>query len=91
MNNAALLKAFVDVSDYQDAREAVDSLKELQASIAKLIDQHKADALAHGMAEMVTTQRENAPSKAAYVKIHGQAAFDQHKTTSDVRTFTWIR
>jgi hypothetical protein len=91
MNNSALLKAFVEVSDYQDARQAVDSLKELQAAITKLIDQHKATALDIGMAEMVLTQRENAPSKAAYVKIHGQAAFDQHKTISDVRTFTWIK
>jgi len=91
MNNSALLKAFVEVSDYQDARQAVDSLKELQAAITKLIDQHKATALDIGMAEMITTQRENAPSKAAYIKIHGQAAFDQHKTTSDVRTFTWIK
>ena len=91
MNNSALLKAFVEVSDYQDARQAVESLKELQAAITKLIDQHKATALDIGMAEMVTTKRENAPSKAAYIKIHGQAAFDQHKTTSDVRTFTWIK
>jgi len=91
MNNSALLKAFVEVSDYQDARQAVDSLKELQAAITKLIDQHKATALDIGMAEMVTTKRENAPSKAAYITIHGQAAFDQHKTTSDVRTFTWIK
>ena len=91
MNNSALLKAFVEVSDYQDARQAVDSLKELQAAITKLIDQHKATALDIGMAEMITTQRENAPSKAAYITIHGQAAFDQHKTTSDVRTFTWTK
>ena len=91
MNNSALLKAFVEVSDYQDARQAVDSLKELQAAITKLIDQHKATALDIGMAEMITTQRENAPSKAAYIKIHGQAAFDANKTVSDVRTFTWIK
>jgi hypothetical protein len=91
MNTATLLKAFVDVADYRNPRQAFDNLKELQAEIAKLVDKYKAEALDLGMAEMVLTQRENAPSKAAYVKIHGQAAFDQNKTISDVRTFTWIK
>jgi hypothetical protein len=80
MNHAQALQAFVEVSDYQDVRQAIDALKEMQAAITKLIDQHKA-----------TTKRENAPSKAAYVKLHGQAAFDANKTVSDVRTFTWIK
>jgi hypothetical protein len=91
MNHAQALQAFVEVSDYQDVRQAIDALKEMQAAITKLIDQHKATALDIGMAEMVTTKRENAPSKAAYVKLHGQAAFDANKTVSDVRTFTWIK
>lgn len=67
---------------------------ELVESLAKELDRRKrelrAKAIAAGLAKYDVARRESAPAKAAYIKIHGQAAFDAHKSVGTVNKFVWI-
>ena len=78
-----------NVDHAQDLRAAL----ELTESLARELDRRKrelrAAAINAGLARYDVTQRESAPAKGAYIKLHGQAAFDANKTISAVNKFIW--
>jgi len=79
-----------NVDHVEDIRAAI----ELTESLAKELDRRKRElramAIDAGLATYDVTQRESAPAKAAYIKIHGQDAFDANKTVGTVNKFVWI-
>ena len=79
-----------NVDHVKDLRAAI----ELTESLAKELDRRKRElramAIDAGLATYDVTQRESAPAKAAYIKIHGQDAFDANKTVGTVNKFVWI-
>jgi chemotaxis protein histidine kinase CheA len=85
---------------FTTAARNVDHVEDLRAglelveSLAKELDRRKrelrAKAIDAGLAKYDVTQRESAPAKAAYIKLHGQEAFDANKTVGSVNKFIWI-
>lgn len=79
-----------NVEHVEDVRAAL----ELVESLARELDRRKRElrdrAIDAGLAKYEVTQRESAPAKAAYIKLHGQEAFDANKTVSNVNRFVWI-
>lgn len=47
-------------------------------------------AIEEGAAAYTVSNRENPPNKARYIALHGQAAFDAHKTVTPVNRFGWL-
>lgn len=98
MTNITTLKrastTFATAARNVDHIEDVRAGLELVESLAKELERRKrelrAKAVDAGLAKYDVTQRESAPAKAAYIKLHGQAAFDAHKTISAVNKFVWI-
>jgi hypothetical protein len=71
-------------------RAEAEALDRLAKAVAKALETIKADAVAAGYAAITETTRENPPSKDRYIELHGQAAFNAHKTVSAVRRFGWL-
>ena len=98
MTNITTLKrastTFATAARNVDHVEDIRAALELTESLMKELDRRKrelrAAAIDAGLAKYDVTQRESAPAKAAYIKIHGQAAFDANKTISNVNKFVWI-
>ena len=98
MSNLTTLKRAC--STFATAARNVDHVKDIRAalelteSLAKELDRRKrelrAAAIDAGLAKYDVTQRESAPAKAAYIKIHGQDAFDANKTVGTVNKFVWV-
>ena len=79
-----------NVDHVDDLRAAL----ELTESLARELDRRKrelrAAALKAGLARYDAAPREYPPAKAAYIKLHGQEAFDAHKSVGTVNKFVWI-
>jgi len=98
MSNLTTLKrassTFATAARNVDHVEDIRAALELTESLAKELDRRKrelrAAAINAGLAKYDVTQRESAPAKAAYIKIHGQDAFDANKTVGTVNKFVWI-
>ena len=72
---------------------AIAELAALDALAKKIESQIKACrelAVEDGFAMWAESTRENAPSKARYIELHGQDAFDAHKLVTPVKRFTWL-
>ena len=79
-----------EASEAAILKAEADALDRLAKELTKAMDVIKADAIKAGYAAITQTQRENAPSKDRYIALHGQAAFDAHKTVTAVRKFGWL-
>jgi len=98
MSNLTTLKrassTFATAARNVDHVEDIRAALELTESLMKELDRRKrelrAAAIDAGLAKYDVTQRESAPAKAAYIKIHGQAAFDANKTVGTVNKFVWV-
>ena len=98
MSNLTTLKrassTFATAARNVDHVEDIRAALELTESLAKELDRRKrelrAAAINAGLAKYDVTQRESAPAKAAYIKIHGQDAFDANKTVGTVNKFVWV-
>jgi len=98
MTNITTLKrastTFATAARNVDHVEDIRAALELTDSLARELDRRKRElramAIKAGLATYDVTQRESAPAKAAYIKLHGQAAFDANKTVSAVNNFVWI-
>ena len=79
-----------NVEHVEDMRAAL----ELVESLARELDRRKRElrdrAVEAGLATFEVTKREGAPTKAAYIKLHGLEAFEANKTVSNVNRFVWI-
>jgi len=79
-----------NIDHIDDLRAAI----ELADSLARELDRRKRElrdrAVAAGLATYDVTQRESAPAKALYIRLHGREAFEANKTVSKVRHFVWI-
>lgn len=79
-----------DIATREGMREAHGYLTAVAKELAALIKAHEADAIELGLAEKyVDHYRENAPSKARYIEVHGEAAFEANKTISPVTKLRW--
>jgi len=79
-----------DIAMREGMREAHGYLTAVAKELAALIKAHEAEAIELGLAEKyVDHYRENAPSKARYIELHGEAAFDEAKTISPVTKLRW--
>src|SRR6056297_474519 len=74
----------------EDIRAATELTEALIRDLEKRKRQLRAAAIDAGLAGYQVSQRESVPAKGDYIRIHGQAAFDQHKKVSDVKTFVWL-
>ena len=98
MSNLTTLKrassTFATAARNVDHVEDIRAALELTESLMKELDRRKrelrAAAIDAGLAKYDVTQRESAPAKAAYIKIHGQDAFDANKTVGTVNKFVWV-
>ena len=98
MSNLTTLKrassTFATAARNVDHVEDIRAALELTESLMKELDRRKrelrAAAINAGLAKYDVTQRESAPAKAAYIKIHGQDAFDANKTVGTVNKFVWV-
>jgi len=98
MSNLTTLKrassTFATAARNVDHVDDIRAALELTESLMKELDRRKrelrAAAIDAGLAKYDVTQRESAPAKAAYIKIHGQAAFDANKTVGTVNKFVWV-
>lgn len=79
-----------EASEAAILKAEADALDRLAKEAAKALEAIKADAIKAGYAAITESQRENPPNKARYITLHGQAAFDAHKTVSTVRKFGWL-
>ena len=79
-----------NVDHIEDIRAALELTESLKKELDRRKHELRAAAIDAGLAKYDVTQRESAPAKAAYIKIHGQAAFDANKTISNVNKFVWI-
>jgi len=98
MTNITTLKrassTFATAARNVDHVDDIRAALELTESLARELDRRKrelrAAAIDAGLAKYDVAQRESAPAKAAYIKIHGQEAFDAHKSVGTVNKFVWI-
>ena len=98
MTNITTLKrassTFATAARNVDHVEDIRAALELTESLMKELDRRKrelrAAAINAGLAKYDVTQRESAPAKAAYIKIHGQDAFDANKTVGSDNKFVWV-
>ena len=98
MTNLTTLKrassTFATAARNVDHIEDIRAALELTESLARELDRRKRElrdrAVAAGLATYDVTQRESAPAKALYIKLHGRDAFDANKTVSSVNKFVWI-
>ena len=98
MSNLTTLKrassTFATAARNVDHVEDIRAALELTESLMKELDRRKrelrAAAIDAGLAKYDVTQRESAPAKAAYIKLHGQDAFDANKTVGTVNKFVWV-
>mgnify|MGYP003625328939 CR=1 FL=1 len=73
--------------DIQDQLEILDELrKELSNRQTALRDA----AITLGLARHDVSNREGAPNRAEYIKLHGLDAWDTNKKITSVRKFVWI-
>ena len=73
-----------------DIRDQLEILDELKRELGKRQEALRDAALTLGLARHDISQRETAPNKAAYIKLHGLDAWEANKTVGPVRRFTWI-
>ena len=72
-----------------DIRDQLEILDELKRELAKRQDALREAAITLGLARHDLSNRETAPNKATYIKLHGLDAWQRdHKATS-VRKFIW--
>ena len=98
MTNITTLKrassTFATAARNVDHIEDIRAALELTESLKKELDRRKHElrdrAIEAGLAKYDVAHRESAPAKSAYIKIHGQDAFDANKTVGIVNKFVWI-
>jgi len=73
-----------------DIRDQLKILDELKRELGKRQEALREAAMTLGLARHDVSQRETAPSKAAYIKLHGLEAWEANKSIGSVRRFTWI-
>ena len=73
-----------------DIRDQLKILDELKREHGKRQEALREAAMTLGLARHDVSQRETAPNKAAYIKLHGLEAWEANKSIGSVRRFTWI-
>ena len=79
-----------NVDHVNDIRAGLELVESLARELERRKRELRASAINAGLARYDVAQRENAPAKGAYIKLHGQAAFDANKTISAVNKFVWV-
>ena len=93
-NLATLRRASTTFTNAIDKVDGIrDQLAEVDALIKEL-NKHKAQlretAIDQGLARLKLAQRETAPNRAEYIKLHGLEAWERDHKSTTVRTFDWI-
>ena len=79
-----------NVDHVDDLRAALELTESLARELDRRERERRAAAIAAGIAKYDAAPREYPPAKAAYIKIHGQEAFDAHKSVGTVNKFVWL-
>lgn len=77
-------------SAYDVAIAELAALDALAKKVAAQITACRELAVEDGFAMWAESTRENAPSKARYIELHGAEAFEADKLVSTVKRFTWL-
>lgn len=82
---------------FTNAIDGVDGIRDQLAEVDALIkelNKHKAQlrntAIEQGLAHLKLGQRESAPNRDEYIKLHGLEAWERDHKATTVRTFDWI-
>lgn len=78
------------IAGSDDIRSELDELEALAKELNKRKTQLRDAAIERGLARHDLGQRETAPNRAEYIKIHGLEAWERDHKSTTVRKFIWI-